>query len=135
MSEVRLRDFSRKVSAITFTADGDEFNCVPGFTPEGLQELLVLAKSFDAENPDLTIMRRFFEMVLFPDSFDSIGPRLDAGAKNPMTMPQCTDIMSWLVEEYGQRPTTPSSNSTTPSETESGGISSMDGALREVSIL
>lgn len=134
MSEVRTRDFSRKVSALDFTADGDRFDAIPGVPPSTLQELLEISKSDLQENVQAIL--KFYEIVLLPESYTTFAERF-ASKTNPIDVFQCIEIMTWLLEQYTARPTMPSVGSSASSQTEAdtSGTSSMDGAPSEESSL
>lgn len=132
MSEVRTRDFSRAVSALDFTADGDRFKATPGVPPTTLQKLVDISKQ-DLSN-NLEKVLDFYEIVLLEESFGLFKERFYSKTK-PLDTFQCVEIMTWLLEQYTVRPTRPSlpssdSSSTTADES---GTSSTDGAPSEES--
>lgn len=128
---VRTRDFSRRVSEIDFTADGERHVCRPALPPESVQELLALVRHENIKT-DLTVMLKIFDIIMEPEEATKIAERFKKTSKNPLGLPQVLDIVTWLVEEYTSRPTTPSASSSTGSQTEpeavDAGTTSTDGA-------
>jgi hypothetical protein len=49
-------------------------------------------------------------LVLLPDSAAAVAKRL-GDLENPIELEQASEVMIWLLEKYGLRPTQPSSNS------------------------
>lgn len=132
MSEVRTRDFSRKVSALAFTAEGDRFDATPGIPPSTLQELLEISKSDLQGNLDGIL--KFYEIVLLQESYVRFAERFQSKT-NPIDVFQCIEVMTWLLEQYTARPTMPSvgSSASSQTETDTTGTSSTDGAPSEES--
>jgi hypothetical protein len=132
MSEVRTRDFSRKVSALAFTAEGDHFDATPGVPPSTLQELIQISKADLQDNIEGILA--FYEVVLLPESYVRFAERFHSKT-NPIDVFQCIEIMTWLLEQYTARPTTPSvgSSASSQTETDTTGTSSTDGAPNEES--
>jgi hypothetical protein len=55
-------------------------------------------------------LRRVIEMVLHPDSLALFRKRM-GDPQNPIDMEQLDNVVTWLFEEYGMRPTIEPSNS------------------------
>jgi hypothetical protein len=66
-----------------------------------------------------------FELVLIPASFDQLRAR-GKDRTNPVEIDQLSDIVLWLLEEYGLRPTQLSSNSSPGPENPASGTNSTD---------
>jgi hypothetical protein len=68
-----------------------------------------------ANMEDLDVSKRFgviidvLEMVLLPTSFAILRKRM-SDKENPIELNQLNDILVWLLEQYGLRPTQPSSD-------------------------
>jgi hypothetical protein len=58
----------------------------------------------------VAIFRDMLEMVLLPESMAVMRKRM-ADARNPVDMSQLDEIIQWLFEEYGMRPTGGASSS------------------------
>lgn len=110
-----VRDFSRPRPRILFTIDGDTFEAAPAIPAETLvrftNQFADLAPAGSGSSGDqfgaITSVLRF---VLLPESLERLSSRLSDLA-NPVDMDQLGDIVMWLLEQYGLRPTQPSSNS------------------------
>lgn len=109
------KDFTRKRRTITFRIDDDVFEATPA-VPAGV--LVEFANSFTDVNAKAGPAESFgtvmavLEMVLLPESFKRMAARAD-DLSNPVEIDQLSDVLLWLLEEYGLRPTQPSSNSST----------------------
>jgi hypothetical protein len=133
MTEIRTRDFSRAPRKLEFSADGETYECHSAVPPVVLQEMLTLSQQHLEE--DFSRIADFFDLAAPEDVAARIRARLTPGHKNPLDLYQSIQIVVWLIEEYGQRPTTPSVTSTGGSQTGDNGTSSTDGVLNTVSIL
>lgn len=133
MTEIRTRDFSRAPRKLEFSADGETYECFSAVVPVTLQEMLKLSQEHLEE--DFSRIADFFDMCATPEVAGRIRARLTPGNPLPLDLYQSIQIVVWLIEEYGQRPTMPSVTSTDGSQTGENGISSTDGVLSTVSIL
>lgn len=102
-----MKDFTRERKAIQFKIDDDTFDAkspIPG------QVLIDFAKKFssmsEASTVDeqLTAFQAVLELVLMPASHTRFMERL-ADPENPIEIGQVEEIVMWLFEEYGLRPT------------------------------
>lgn len=66
------------------------------------------------KNGDLTQLLKFFDEILLEESAQKMREYADSKTK-PLGANQIMPIIMWLLEEYGLRPTQPSSPSSTPS--------------------
>lgn len=133
MTEIRTRDFSRTPRKLEFSADGETYECHPAVPPVVLQEMLDLSQG--QMESDFTKIADFFDLAAPEAVASRIRARLTPGHDNPIDLYQAISIVVWLIEEYGQRPTTPSETSTDGSRMGDNGTSSTDGVLSTVSIL
>lgn len=141
-ADTDVKDFSAPPRKVTFNIDHSE---TAGGGPDrfdGVQDLpaLLLVEfvgTLDqindtdmAQQPDL--FKSIFELVLAEDSATRFIARM--GDKNdPISLTQIMDIMPWVMEQYGMRPTQPSSDSSSGSESQDGGTNSTDSAPLPVS--
>lgn len=109
-----IKDFTRKRKPIQFTIDEDTFNAVPTIPAETMIEF---AESMSSADPTkmspgemVGALRRVIEMVLHPESLKRFKERMK-DPQNPIDMEQLDEIVTWLFEEYGMRPTQEPSNS------------------------
>ena len=139
---VRHRDFTLSPEPITFDIAPDRFECVPEIPLDVLADLADAATQ-RADGDKLTTAQQMdkvkdlFDGVMQIDSAARFRARTRRGTReepnpNPIGMRHIKDILPWLMEVYGLRPTRPSDESPDGSdETES---NSMDTASSTVSI-
>lgn len=104
------RDFSRKRTPITFTIDGDVFEAAPRLPADTFVEFVTLYNdrvSADTLAQQLALLKQAIELVLLPESWERFSARLKDKAR-PIDDDQISDVVLWLLEEYGLRPTQPS---------------------------
>jgi hypothetical protein len=97
---------------LTFDLGGEEFTCHPEV--QGKMILDIIRTAANEDDPDARGMMMavgvldFFEKVMDAEEY----ARFEALMKDPkriVPMDTLSDIMSWLIEEYTDRPTQPSS--------------------------
>jgi hypothetical protein len=128
-----MKDFSRKNQPREFTADGDTFHCTPGIAAMLIGDMVAKIQAAESLEAKMTSIEDFFNVTLDDASFELMKKRL-RNKMNPIDLSQAMDIISWLTEEMGERPTKPSSSSSDGSATEETGTSSTAGVPNEVSI-
>lgn len=119
-----IKDFTEHVD-VRFTIDDDVFIGVPNVPA---LDLLKFASAFDGlteqdmlERPEA--YEAMLELVLETASAMRFYARMSDKTK-PISMAQLMNVMSWLMEEYGMRPTLPSSDSSSGSVNPGDGKSS-----------
>ena len=110
---VRYKDFSVSPEPITFAMDGDEFHCAPDIALDLLIELADFATVGDADGRGAQFekMKEFFDAILSEDEAGRLRERMRKGAAKPVGKRLLVDVMPWLMEVYGLRPTQESSES------------------------
>ena len=104
----RFKDFGEGVGAsaepVVFKLHGEEFTCYPNVPGKVLLDLV--AKSGDENNPAASaeIVSEFFKVVLTPESYTRFD-ELARDAERIVTVETLGEIISWLMEEYSDRPT------------------------------
>lgn len=130
------RDFSRPRKRLTFTVDGEVFEAAPALPGLVYAQFVMLAGGGGEPRTFMQtheMLRQAVELVLLPDSFERFANRLK-DKTNPIEHDQMDDIIMWLMEVYGMRPTRPSQlSSDGPSSPESG-TSSTDEQPEQASI-
>lgn len=122
-NNVKFKDFSKKRKPVFFTLDGDErFDCSPGLPVELLQELALLATGVTEENA-ADALKEFFKLALVDEAYERLLLKM-RDKQNPLELDQARDIMMWLLEVYGFRPSQPSSDSSAGSPTDDAGTPS-----------
>lgn len=131
-----LKDFTRKRTRVLFRIDDDVFEAAPALPAETLSEFASRFSSV-GETQDaherFMVMASALELVLLPDSYARFRERLRDRAQ-PIEIDQLSDCLIWLLEQYGLRPTQPSSVSLDGQPSPAPGTNSMDAAQHEVSI-
>lgn len=132
---VPVKDFTRKHQRLVFKIDDDLFEAARALPGETLTEF---AKRYsDIENAPvdqrIEIFKQVLELVLLPESHDRFIKRF-ADRENPIQIEQAADVVQWLMEHYGKRPTQPSSPSPAGQHSPASGTSSMDAPQQQVSI-
>lgn len=133
MSEIK--DFSRPRKPVVFTVDGDTFEAAPAIPAETLAEFGDRYQSVneaDTIRDTFQILASVFELVLLPNSHALILARLK-DRSNPIDIDQLTEIIEWLMEQYGLRPTRSSPDSSNGQPPQEPGTSSTDAAPAEES--
>lgn len=123
---VQMRDFTKKRKAVQFKLDDDVYRCYPGLAPDNLQTLVQFADDVTMENA-LSKLDGFFELVMNEDNATRIKAKL-RNKEEPLEIAEATEIMLWILEAYGLRPTQSSPDSSTGSPTGDDGTHSGDGA-------
>jgi hypothetical protein len=130
-----MKDFSRDRKQIQFKIDDDVFHCRPALAAD---VLLDFTERFSAIKEDdgaesRAVLVSVLEEVLQPDSFARFRERM-ADRDNPVDMPQANAVIEWVFEEYGLRPTQPSSGSPNGQPGPESGMNSMESVPAVVSI-
>lgn len=123
-----MKDFTRKRSPVTFRIDSDLFEAAAALPGETLVQF---AKRFSdvGSTPDtdrLDVILDALSMVLLPESAARFAKRF-SDLENPIELEQASEVVVWLLERYGLRPTQPSSGSVTGLLNPESGTSSTDG--------
>jgi hypothetical protein len=129
------RDFSRKRKRLTFTIDDDIFEAAQAMPAETYAEFVATYTGVDDEAGTRDIykaMSAALQLVLLPESFTRFDERLRDRA-NPIDLEQLTDVILWLMGEYGMRPTQPSQPSSDGPASPESGTSSTENTQPEAS--
>lgn len=109
-----IKNFSKTRKPVQFQIDADVFDAVPTIPAETMIEF---AESMSSADPTkmspgemVGALRRVIEMVLQPESLKRFKERMK-DPREPIDMEQLDEIVTWLFEEYGMRPTQEPSNS------------------------
>lgn len=135
MSEIK--DFSKIRKRIQFQVDEDIFEAAPAVPAEILMDF---AGQFAGTDPEkvsveeqLTIFMSVLDLVLLPESLKRFRDRM-RDRERPIEIDQVEQIISWLFEEYGLRPTQLPSDSSDGQASLESGTSLMANTAAEVSI-
>lgn len=102
----RFKDFGigdqdPNATPITFKLHGEEFHCIPEVQGKVMLELIAESAGDIVSTGE--VMTKFFSKVLKKDSLKKFNELLDSSDKI-VSIEVLSDITSWLVEEYSNRP-------------------------------
>lgn len=130
------RNFSKKRPPIYFELNDQEFHCRKALGAADLQDAMLKFRNAKADGSDIApenLMERLgqaLEVFLLPESFQRFMALItDKTAEEPVDIYQLMEIFQWLTEQYTQRPSGASADSSTSPETVDAGIASPVGAL------
>lgn len=107
-----MKSFTRERRPIEFEIDDDKFDAVRAIPADTLMAMTAEFEAMDGENASESIkaMLTVLEQFLLPASFRTFRERM--GSKEaPIEFPQVSEVIFWLLEQYGMRPTPQSSDS------------------------
>lgn len=106
------KDFSKKRDVITFTIDDDVFEAYSGIATDPLLSRASMLNNLDKLPIEEQFMgfKAILELTLRPASYQLFTKRM-SDPERPIEADQCVDVVTWLMGEYGLRPTNPSSPS------------------------
>ena len=107
-----VKDFTRKHERITFRIDADVFEAARALPGEVLAQFATRFQEIGSM-PVAQQVNGILDalgLVLLPESAARFAKRLGS-LENPVELEQAMDVLMWLLERYGLRPTQPSSNS------------------------
>lgn len=122
------RDFSRPRPRITFTIDNDEFEAAPVLPGDIYAEFVT---RYNGTAGGETYQQRYdtvksaLQLALLPESWERFAARL-ADQTHPIDEDQMADVVLWLLETYGLRPTQPSQPSSDGPSSPASGTSSTE---------
>ncbi|MEV4227242.1 hypothetical protein AB0J81_09060 [Streptomyces bobili] len=108
-----VKDFSRPHRQLQFRIDDDLFEAARALPGKTLARFAARFSDIDEKTPvdkQLDVFTEALGMVLLPESNACFQKRLD-DLEKPIELEQASDVITWLLEEYGLRPTEPSSES------------------------
>ena len=107
-----MKDFTRPKKDVGFTIDADKFDAVPAIPADTLLDMTTEFEAMDEADPKQAIkaMLTVLEQFLLPRSFARFRERMGSKTE-PIEFPQVQEVIFYLLEEYGMRPTVQSSGS------------------------
>lgn len=108
-----IRDFTKKRNDISFRVDDDLFHAARGVPADVLMDFATEFSGMSLSTPvdqQLKAFRSVLELVLLPESLERFNKRL-RDRENPIEIDQVEQIITWLMEQYGLRPTEQPSSS------------------------
>jgi hypothetical protein len=129
------KDFTRKRKRLTFTIDDDTFEAAPVLPADVFAQFVTLYNDrvqVDTMVEQLGMLKQALELALLHESWQRFSARL-ADKHNPIDDDQLSDVIMWLLEEYGLRPTQPSPSSSDGSASPESGTPSTESTQPEAS--
>lgn len=113
---VKFKDFSLSPEPVVMRIAPDDFRCYPEIPLDVIMDVALMAASQVTGPERMTQMRDLLEGIMEPESYAVFAARLkkgtpDAPNPNPIGMRHIRDILPWLMEVYGLRPTQESDSS------------------------
>jgi hypothetical protein len=109
-----IKDFSKVRKTLQFRVDSDVFQAVSAIPAEVMIQFTEALTSADpskmSPKEQVGVLRGVLELVLEAESLVKFKERM-ADVGNPIEIDQINDIVVWLFEEYGMRPTVESVSS------------------------
>lgn len=106
-------DFTSPKKNIKFKIDDDVFDAIrelPGLTGLEFASFATTMESSSNLQEQADVVEKMFRLVLQPTSADLFIERLRS-PENPIGVNQMNQVMTWLMSQYGLRPTVPSEES------------------------
>jgi len=130
------RDFSRPRKRLTFTIDGELFEAAPVLPGDVYAEFVT--RYNDSADPGTyqqqhDRLKGALQLALITESYDRFAARMK-DKTNPIEDDQMAEIILWLLEAYGLRPTGPSQPSSDGQPSPASGTSSTDAQPQPESI-
>lgn len=123
-----VKNFSRPRKRILFQIDDDTFEAAVAVPAETFVELTLSYSDLgdsDTWADNYKALDSALELVLLPESYERLAPRFK-DKQRPVELDQMADVIMWLLEEYGLRPTQPSSDSSDGQPSPASGTSSTE---------
>jgi hypothetical protein len=122
------RDFTKKRKPLAFTIDDDHFEATAALPGDVFAEFVTTyngTSETETYQQQHDLLKAALQMVLLPASWERFAARL-RDKTNPIDDDQMSDVIIWLLEEYGMRPTRPSQDSSDGSASPESGTSSTE---------
>jgi len=106
-----IKDFSARKDVV-FRIDDDVFRGVPDLPAEGLVEFATMTEAIAEANisEQPKVFHALAELLLEEESAARFKARMSSRTE-PISLNQIMEVTTWLMEQYGMRPTGPSSPS------------------------
>ena len=108
-----IKDFSEAHTPIQFKIDDDVFECYP-VIPVGTMLMFASKGQSVGDDPSpetqMAVYEEMLRLVMQPESADLFIERMNSREK-PVSTRQAQEVISWIMEQHGERPTEPSENS------------------------
>lgn len=135
MTTPAIKDFTRKRERLVFRIDDDTFEAATAIPGDMLTEFATRYADIGSApvEQQLAVMKDALSLVLLPESHAQFTKRL-SDLEHPIELEQTVEVVQWLMEVYGNRPTQPSSPSASGQPSPESGTNSTDAQPPQVSI-
>lgn len=123
-TDVNYRDFTKAKKSVEFQIDDDMFVAPKVLPIPVLQQLAGAADALKTNTSTVAALSQIveiFDIVLIDSSAVRLRERINS-KEEPVDLEQLTDILFWLLEVYGLRPTQSSSDSSAGLPSEPSGL-------------
>lgn len=107
-ASAEIMDFSSPQETIKFRVDDDVFEASPEIAAISMMRFAESAERFEDEalpvEEKIRILQNMFRLILLPESAGRFIRRMEDDT-HPIGMRQFLDVIKWLMEQYGLRPT------------------------------
>lgn len=118
-----MKDFTRQPKVIEFKINDDVFRCYPRLPAQVMIDFALQAEKMGDDptgEQGIQAMLSVLQATLIPEHFKRFSARM-SNHEQPIDLAQVSEIVPWIMEEYGLRPTEPSGKSSDgPSDPEPG---------------
>lgn len=128
-TNTRFKDFSTTDEPVRFKIDEDIFDAPSVLAVPVMQELAVAAEKLKSGEANAAIFEALVDvlaLILTEDSAVRLRERV-VSRTHPIGFQQLVDVLLWMLEVYGLRPTQPSSSSSDGAPSASSGTLSTAG--------
>lgn len=130
-----VRNFTKQRTRLVFNIDDDLFEAASVLPGDVFAEFVT---RYNGTGADQTYqqqhdqLKQALELALLPESYKRFSERLQ-DKSNPIDDDQLSEVILWLLEAYGMRPTRPSQPSSDGSPAQESGMSSTDAQPQQAS--
>lgn len=118
---VRFKDFSLPPEPIVFRVAPDDFRCYPEIPLDAMMDIVVFATTATDGRDRMSQVLQLLSSVIVAEDWDKFLARTKRGTvevpnPHPIGMRLVKDLLPWIMEVYGLRPSQESSESSDGSE-------------------
>lgn len=105
-----MKDFTRSRPVVQFQVDDHVYRGIDAMPAEDMVEILAKLQAVDDDdiNQVYAMVQYVARELLDKPSADIFVKRMSRGSDRPIDFEQSNEIVMWLMEQYGGRPTMPS---------------------------
>lgn len=127
-----MKDFTQQTTKVEFKLDSDTFYGVEELPAFAVLEFVDMDFSQDSNSGEMReVFTRIINLMLEPDSAALFLARLEGKKGKSIGVNTVKEIVPWLMEQYGLRPTQPSKESLDGSQNQEHGTNSTENTSEE----